>query len=164
MEKVHWRDLSASLLVFTTGVVFLVWALTYERSAAEVPALVALLTIALSIMDTLTFTNTNVGQLLRRIFASDRTIEWQAEGSENTDHKHIASAVISVLVYVFGLIIVGFNVMTPLYVFLYLRIHARKSLKVSTLAAILTTAATFVLFRILLDYPLFEGIVFGGKL
>lgn len=162
--KIYWRGFAASLIVLAIGVVFLLWAFTYERSAAEVPILVAWLTIVLALIDAASYTETKLGRIIRRFVTAQRIIEWKAEGDEEAATSRISSAIFWILAYVGGVFLIGFLLMTPIYVFLYMKLHGGKSLLASATTAALTAIAIYVSFEILFEYPLYSGVLFGARI
>jgi hypothetical protein len=163
-DKIYWRDFSASLVVLAVGVGFLLWALTYEWSAAEVPILVASMTIILGAIDAISQTKTKLGRIVRRFVASQKIIEWKAEGDEEAATSRINSAIFWILAYVAGVVLIGFVLMTPIYVFLYMKLHGGKSLLASAITAALTAMSIYIAFEIVFKYPLYSGILFGGRI
>ena len=65
--------------------------------------------------------------------------------------------------YVVAIYVFGFLATTPVYIFLYMFLHGRKSVRISALSAIITTAAIWITFEYLFHYPLYPGLIFGGN-
>lgn len=61
-------------------------------------------------------------------------------------------------------IVLGFYAAIPLYVFCYLRLHARKSAPISALAAFGLLGFLYVVFTVLMGYDMFGGLVAGDGL
>lgn len=161
--KIYWRDFSASLVILAIGVIFLLWASTYPRSAAEVPILVAWITIILAVIDAIAQTETSAGRAVRRFVAAQKIIEWKAEGHDEATTSRIASANFWILAYLAGIVLFGFLLMTAAYVFLYMKLHGGKSVLASVATAAGTTIGIWFAFGILFQYPLFPGLLFGGN-
>ncbi len=162
--KIYWRDFAASMVVLAIGIGFLLWARTYERSAAEVPILVAWMTIVLALIDATAQTETRLGRMIRRLVAAENVVEWKSEGDAEAPTSRINSAVFWILAYVGGVFLVGFLLMTPIYVFLYMKLHGGEPLLASAITAVLTAIGIYVAFEVLFEYPLYSGILFGARI
>ena len=162
-KKIYWRDFGAALVVLAIGVIFLFWARTYPPKAAEVPILIAWLTIVLASLDAIAQTETELGITIRRFVAAQKIIEWKAEGDEEAPTSRIVSAIFWIAAYLGGVWIIGFLPMTLVYVFLYMKLHGGKSVLASGLAAVGTTAGMWLTFEIMFNYPLYKGLLFGGN-
>lgn len=159
---VQWRDFAAALLTLTLGVVFFAWAQAYPPKAAAVPTLVAGVTIFLSLVDLASSTETAVGRALRRWLASENAIEWKVQGDREAGSGRIASSLFWLLAYLAGVLFAGFLPATPVYIFLYMKLHGARSALTSALTAIGTTLGVWLTFELLFRYPLYPGLLFGG--
>jgi hypothetical protein len=159
---IHWPDFCAALVVLAIGVGFLAWAQTYPPQAGEVPTLVAWLTIVLALIDAAARTETAPGRILRRLVSAEQVIEWKADGDGEASPRRVASSVFWLLAYLAGVALAGFLVATPLYIFLYVRLHGRHSVRAGALTAIGTTLGVWIVFQLLFRYPLYPGLLFGG--
>jgi hypothetical protein len=161
-KAIHWRDFSAALIVLAIGIGFLIWARTYPPRAAEVPTLIAWITIVLALIDAISRTETGMGRVFRRFASNENVIEWKVEGDDIAGSRRIASASLWVLGYLAGVAVLGFFLMTPVYIFLYMKLHGGKSLLASVITAAATTIAIWLMFGVMFNYPLYPGILFGG--
>jgi Tripartite tricarboxylate transporter TctB family len=161
--KIQWRDFGAALLTLVIGVGVLSWSLTYSWKEAEFPVVVAVLMIVLSLIDVIAQTDTPLGRAFRRFATAQKVIEWKTEGSEGARASRIVSAILWMLGYVTGLLLIGTLAATPLYVFVYMKLHGGKSLLASGVTAAATTLVIWFAFGILFQYPLFPGLLFGGE-
>lgn len=159
---IHWPDFGAALVVLAIGVVFLAWARTYPPKAAEVPTLVAWLTIVLALIDAAARTETALGRALRRLVNAEQVIEWKAEGDGEASSRRVASSILWLLAYLAGIALAGFLLATPLYIFLYVRLHGGHSARAGAAAAVGTTLGVWLVFQLLFSYPLYPGLLFGG--
>jgi hypothetical protein len=157
-----WRDFAAALLTLALGVGFLAWAQAYPPKAAAVPQLVAWVTIVLSLLDLVSNTQTAGGRALRRWVASENAIEWKVQGDGAAGRGRVASALFWLLAYLSGVLLVGFLPATPVYIFLYMRMHGARAALSSALTAIGTTLGVWLTFELLFRYPLYPGLLFGG--
>jgi hypothetical protein len=161
-RAIHWPDFGAALAVLAIGVAFLIWASTYPPKAAEVPVLVAWLTIVLALVDAAARTETALGRALRRMVNAEQIIEWQAGGDGEAGSRRIASSIFWVLAYLAGVALAGFMLATPAYIFLYMKLHGRRSALAGALAAGATTCGVWLTFVLVFRYPLYPGLLFGG--
>jgi hypothetical protein len=159
---IHWPDFSAALVVLAIGVGFLVWAKTYPAKAAEVPTLVAWLTIVLALIDAVARTETALGRALRRVVSAEQIIEWKAEGEREAGSRRIAWSVFWLLAYLAGVVLAGFLLATPAYIFFYMKLHGARSALTGATAAAGTTVGVWLTFELLFRYPLYPGLLFGG--
>jgi hypothetical protein len=161
-RAIHWPDFGAALAVLAIGVGFLVWAKTYPPKAAEVPTLVAWLTIVLALIDAAARTETALGRALRRVVSAEQIIEWKTEGDREAGSRRVASSIFWVLAYLAGVALAGFLLATPAYIFLYMKLHGARSALAGALAAMGTTCGVWLTFQLLFHYPLYPGLLFGG--
>ncbi len=161
-RAIHWPDFGAALAVLAIGIGFLAWAKTYPPEAAAVPVLVAWLTIVLALIDAAARTETALGRALRRVVSAEQVIEWKADGDGEASPRRVASSVFWLLAYLAGVALAGFLVATPLYVFLYVKLHGGHPARAGALTAIGTTLGVWIVFQLLFRYPLYPGLLFGG--
>jgi hypothetical protein len=159
---VHWPDFSAALAVLAIGVGFLLWARTYPPKAAEVPILVAWLTIGLALIDAAARTEIALGRALRRLVSAEQVIEWQAQGEHEAGSRRVAGSIFWVLAYLAAVALAGFLAATPLYILLYMRLHGRRAWLAAAGTAIGTTLGVWLTFELAFRYPLYPGLLFGG--
>ncbi len=162
-KKIYWRDFSAALIVLAIGIAFLFWARTYPPKAAEVPVLIAWMTIVLASLDAIAQTETGLGTTIRRFVAAQKIIEWKAEGDEEAPTSRIVSAIFWILAYLGGVWVIGFLPMTLFYIFLYMKLHGHKSILASGVTAAGTTIGLWLTFEIMFNYSLYRGLLFGGN-
>jgi hypothetical protein len=162
-RAIHWPDFCAALVVLVIGVGFLAWAQSYPPQAGAVPTLVAWLTIVLALIDAAARTETALGRVLRRLVSAEQVIEWKAEGDDGAaSPRRVASSVFWLLAYLAGVALAGVLVATPLYIFLYVKLHGGHSARAGVVAALGTTLAVWLVFQLLFRYPLYPGLLFGG--
>jgi hypothetical protein len=161
-RAIHWPDFGAALAVLAIGIGFLAWAKTYPPEAAAVPVLVAWLTIVLALIDAAARTETALGRALRRVVSAEQVIEWKAEGDREAGAARVAWSIFWVLAYLAAVALAGFLLATPLYIFLYMKLHGRRSALTGVLAALGTTLGVWLTFELAFRYPLYPGMLFGG--
>lgn len=163
MRVANWHDFGAALVVLAIAVVFLLWTQTVPARAAAMPILVAWLAIVLALIDVVARTDTPVGRTLRRFVSAENVIEWKAQGDQEAAIGRVLLSVLWVVAYLGGVYLVGFLLMTPAYVFLYMILHGRKSIFAGLVAAVLTTFAIWLVFEIAFKYALYPGVLLGGR-
>lgn len=161
--SIRWREFTTSLFILAVGVIYLIWARTYPSDMNAVPTLVAWLTIILASIDATSHTETRIGAAIRR-FVGQTSAE-ASSGDEKSVTPGWLPVIFSILwplAYVVAVIVAGFLLATPVYIVLYMTMFGRKPLLMSTLTALITTAAIWIVFELLFHYPLFPGVLFGG--
>lgn len=131
----------------------------YGATARQLPMLVAGGIVVLATLDLLSRLPGAIGQVLRTALGAgfdEPEIELRAAWQ-----REIAQ-VGWVVAAVAAVVLVGFLVAIPLFVFLYSRLNGSRSTPASVLAAVLATAAVALVFELLLDYTLYRGILFGA--
>ncbi|HXF54047.1 MAG TPA: tripartite tricarboxylate transporter TctB family protein [Hyphomicrobiaceae bacterium] len=154
------RRFGPSLIVLTIGVVFLLWAQIYPRNTGTVPTLVAILTIALGLLDLAGQSDTGLGRTIAKFVGR----AGEEEEPKKTGWRPVLFSVLWPLGYVAATIYAGFLLVTPLYIFLYMWTYGGKSLLASAVSATVTTVSIWLTFEVLFRYPLYPGVLFGGYL
>lgn len=149
------------VVVFAASLGFLVWAYTYEGRAEMMPALTGWFLVVMSFLDILAHTGTRVGDAVAEFFAGKLTGEGKSEAHGSLLRTLQAMAWPGF--FVAGIIFFGFFVAIPVYVFLFMLLFGRKSLRAACIGALATTFFILVVFEWLLDYEVFRGVLFGGN-
>ena len=156
--------LGASLIVLSIGIVFLLWAQIYPRDTGTVPSLVALLTIALGLLDLAAQTETALGRAVAKFAGRASGDGPMQDKPDSAGWQVILLSILWPLGYVAAVIVAGFLLVTPLYILCYMWAHGGRSLLSSTISACVTTLIIWFTFEVLFRYPLYPGILFGGFL
>ena len=159
---VRWRDFAAALAVLALAVAFLVWAQAYPARTRTVPVLVAWVAIALAAIDAVCQTETRIGRFIRRFVVAQSIIEWKPQGAAEAGSGRAALAILWVAGFTAAIVAFGVLIAIPLYVAAYMVWHGGKSVRAACVTALATTAAIWLAFEILLRYPLYPGLLFGG--
>ncbi len=160
---IRWREFSTSLVILAIGVIYLLWAQSYPPELSVVPTLVAWLTIALALLDAASHTETRLGRVVRSFVGQPAA--GAADGEKPARRPGWAAVTFSVLwplAYVACVILAGFLLVTPVYIFAYMVLYGRQPILRSALSAVITTGVIWLTFEMLFHYPLFPGILFGG--
>ncbi len=161
--QVRWREFSTSLVVLAIGIAYLIWASTYPPELSAVPTLVAWLTIVLALIDAASQTETRLGHIIRTVVGQQAAGEPAGEAkAPPPGWRAVVFSVLWPLTYVAAVIVAGFLLVTPIYIFLYMVLYGRQPVMMSALSALITTTMIWVTFELLFHYPLFPGLLFGG--
>jgi small-conductance mechanosensitive channel len=161
---VNKREIGAGLVVLVIGVVFLLWSQAYPARMSAMPKLVGWVTIVLALIDIAAHFDNALGRILRQITGLEiGTGSGQRDEAAAPSWRKIVVAMIWVVGYVVVIDVFGFLATTPVYIFLYMFLHGRKSLRASALSAVVTTLAIWFTFEYLFHYPLYPGLLFAGQ-
>jgi hypothetical protein len=161
---INKREVGAGLVVLAIGVVFLLWSQAYPARMSAMPKLVGWVTIVLALIDIAAHFDNALGRVLRQIAGLEIGAgSGRSDETAGPSWRKIAVAMIWVVGYVLAIDVFGFLATTPIYILLYMFLHGRKSLRASALSAVVTTLAIWFTFEYLFHYPLYSGLVFGGK-
>ena len=150
------KNLYVSLVVLAFFTIMLVWSSHIPQPRGrEFPVLVAWAGIALGVLDVIAHTDTAIGRLIAMALS----------GSAHLPKEHgnyvLSKEALSILWIVLAtaiMVLAGFLAGIPVYVFCYLLLHGRKSVRFSAITAVLTTVAVWLAFEVLLEYDLYPGI------
>jgi len=164
MAAVNKREIGAGLVVLAIGIVFLLWSQIYPPRMSAMPKLVGWVTIVLALIDIAAHFDTTLGRVLRRIAGLEIAgLSSDSEAAVEPSWRRIVIAMLWVVGYVAAIYIFGLLATTPLYIFLYMAVHGRKSMRISALNAVIVTIAIWITFEYLFHYPLYPGLLFGGQ-
>lgn len=147
------------MLVFS--ITFLGWAYTYGERAQQMPVLVGWIMSVLCALDVVASSHSRAGNLVRALFAGKRADHGAVKGTG----RALGRSVVSILwptAFISLVAVFGFLPVIPVYVFLFVVLQGRKSIRLGIAAAALTTALTFVLFKLALGYEVYQGLLFSG--
>lgn len=71
-------------------------------------------------------------------------------------------AIFWVLLFAGLLFLVGFNIAIPICVLVYVRVFGKQSWMTSLAVTAIVWGFIYILFQVLMDYALFQGVLFGG--
>ena len=151
------RNMIVSLVLLALAVGYLIWSYTYPPQSREVPSLVAWLTIGLCLIDVVAHTGTPFGDRVAGIFSGRAHIE--AEDDLRVTREEWLSMLWMAISLVM-ILLAGILPAALLYVFGYMTIHGKLSLRLSACVAIGTTLFCWVVFDVLLNFDLYGGLFF----
>jgi len=144
-----------ALGLLAVSVAYLVVALGYKPESRAMPAAVAATMIVLLLLDLISRSETRIGRALLALL----------NPAALTDQKPIAAsagrqvaAVLWILGFTAGLVVLGILTAVPLYVFAALHLKGRRSIPVALAAAAVALLAMWLLFAVALRLPLYAGL------
>ena len=150
-----------AIVMLAFSIAFLNWSYSYGERAQQVPALVGWVMFTLCVLDVVAATGTRVGDMVRAFFSGTVI----GEDNSSATGKPVGLTVVAMLWPVAFVLLVGlfgFMPVIPVYVFLFVVVQGKKSLRQGTIAAAAATAFTYVVFALLLRYEVYQGIIFSG--
>lgn len=144
-----------ALAALVAGVV--VWSHGLNDTAGEVPLLVGYCLLALLAIDLYTRLELPLSRLLRDFWGADfRNREMQHDPRWTAE---LAQAV-WVVGCTAGMVLVGILPSVPVFVLAFMRLHGRRPWRESSICALATLGFVYLVFEVLLDYPLYRGALF----
>lgn len=158
-------DAILPIVVIVIAVIIFATSYSYDAASATIPRGVAALAIVFSLVELEARRDTAAGRFLRRVFSDDAGS--QTPGLEGTaGERHPPLRELAAFGWIFAFLVLvtifGFYIAIPIYVFSYLRFYGRKSTWISVAVAAGLTGFLFVMFRLLLGYEIFAGLIAGG--
>jgi len=158
------RELGVGLVVLAIGIAFLLWSQIYPDRMSAMPKLVGWITIVLALIDIAAHFDTALGRVLRQIAGLEMADSSEpGNKTDNPSWRKIGVAMLWVVGYTGAIYVAGLLATTPVYVFLYMFLHGRKPVRLSALTAVIATIAIWFTFEYLFHYPLYPGLLFGGR-
>ena len=147
------------VLVFTVG--FLLLAYTYEGRTRQVPVLVGWILLVLCVLDVIAASATRAGGAVKAFFTGALV----GDGNVEMMGYPIGKVILAMLwpaTFVALIVVIGFIAAIPIYVFLFVAIQGRSGIRRAVLTSIITTGCIYVLFEQLLNYEIYQGILFAN--
>jgi len=153
------RNFAVSLAVLVFFVVILAWTYHFEEARGqEFPALVSMAAILLCLVDLIAHTDTFLGQRLAAVLGAAH----RAGGGLVHGARQESVAVVWIVGATLVMVVGGFVVGIPVYVFCYMVLHAGRTVRQGAIAALATAGAIWLAFELLLSYELYPGLAFGS--
>lgn len=152
------RNLIVSLVLLALAIGYLAWSYAYPPQSREVPVLVAWLTMGLCLLDVIAHTGTAFGDRVAGIFSGRAHIE-AADDLRFTREECLS--MLWMAISLVTILVAGLLPAALIYVFGYMTIHGRLSLRLSAAVAIGTTLFCWVVFDVLLNFELYGGLFFN---
>ena len=152
------RNLAAAFIVLVFFVIMFLWSEQIkEVRGHEFPLLVSGTGIVLAILDVIAHTETRIGHRIGLILSGS---------AHMTDDRLIVGVkrelvvMLWIVIATTLMVLVGFVVGIPAFVFGYSILYARRTLRQSAIAATVTVFAIWIGFELLLNYELYPGLLF----
>jgi len=152
----------AALLVCLVGTA-LVTSFSYNPKTRMVPVLVGCVSLILSIIIFLGEIFPQFRQVFEvDLFTRDKIVAREKTIGRWDEKKGLTIAIFWVMLFAVLLFLVGFNIAVPVCVLVYVKFFGKQNWPVSLSVTALIWVFIYGLFQLIMDYTLFEGILFGG--
>lgn len=152
------RNLYISLLVLGLVLLFLYGTLSLSPQGRVMPQIVGVIGLVLCVLDVIAHTDTEIGRRVATVL-SGSTHRPAEEAQPRVAAELVAFAWI--VGATAAIVVFGFLLATPAYVFAYLVVQGRNSIMQSAIAAVVTTLFIWVVFEILMEYEVYRGLLFS---
>jgi hypothetical protein len=152
------KDLIVAAAVLAVFCAMLIWsAYIPDVRGREFPMLVSAAAVVLCLLDVIAHTPTAAGRAIALVLSGDaeRSVPAHALPLEATAIAWVAGATALI-------VLAGFLAAIPVYVFAYMRLYARRSVRNAAVAAVATTVCIWAGFELLLSYELYRGVLLAG--
>ena len=153
------RNLIVSLIVFALAVGYLAWAESYPASRAQVPRLVAWVTLILTALDVLAHTETEFGQRIAAMLSGRGHLE-ALESLRITRMEWLSVAWMAASLA--AVVVLGFLAGLFVYIVGYMVVHGRLAWRLGLYVAAGTVLSCWLVFDELLKVGLYRGLFFEG--
>ena len=149
------KDLLVAIAVFVGFVGMLIWSehITHPEGR-EFPVLVSGAAVVLCLLDVIAHTDTALGRSVALVLSGEA-----ARSAGDPGHGLPAEAI--AIAWIAGatalMVLVGFLVAIPVYVFAYMVLYAHRTVRDGAIAAFATTICIWAGFEVLLRYELYRG-------
>ncbi len=152
------RNRMVSLIVLVFFAIMLVWSkqITQARGR-EFPVLVSAAGVVLGLLDLVAHSGTAFGHRLAMVLSGAAHLESEHGGYA---FRREVIAIVWIVAATALMVLAGFLAAIPVYVFGYMLLHARRTVRQGAIAALATTLAIWVGFELLLNYDLYGGLLF----
>jgi hypothetical protein len=146
------------LAVFSAGMIL--WSQNYSPTARMVPSIVGWGMLALCVIDILSRLDLPFSQILRDFWGADfRNREMKHNPTWRAEFGQVAWMASCVV----GMLFIGILPTVPLFVMGYMAFHGGRRWTECIVAGVIVFAFVFVVFEVLLDYPLYRGVLFDER-
>jgi hypothetical protein len=148
-----------SILVLAVG--FLLSAYGYEGRTRQVPVLIGWILVALCLLDVVAASGTRAGKAVRAFFTGTIVGE---RNDELWDYPvgRVLVAMAWPTAFLVVVVLIGLVAAIPVFVFLFVLIQGRSNVRRALLASAVTTGCIYALFEQVLNYKMYQGVLFAG--
>lgn len=154
-------DYVAPIFFVIFSIAFLVVAHRYAPASREVPVAVGYAGLALAFVDLLTRLRTPLGRKLKQMLSAGTEPVKVGRAEAGLSVAREGAAILWLVGFVVVTLTVGLLATIPSYVYLYMTTWGRRTRAHAVIGAIGATAFTYVLFELVLRYPLYRGVLFN---
>lgn len=154
------RNLAVAFIVLGFFVVIFLWSeQIVEVRGREFPLLVSGAGIVLAVLDVIAHTETSIGRRIGQILSGSAHM---ADDALNVGVRREFIVMLWIVVATTLMVLFGFVVGIPAFVFGYSILRGRRTVRQSAVAAFVTVFAIWVGFALLLNYDLYPGLLFAS--
>jgi hypothetical protein len=136
---------------------------SYNLKTGLVPVIVGSISLILSVIILIGEFLPKFRQLFEiDLFTRETIMSRERSPGRWEEKKGLSIAVFWMLLFASLLFLMGFNMAVPICVLLYVRLFGKQPWLVSLAVTAMVWVFIYGLFQVLMDYTLFEGILFGG--
>jgi hypothetical protein len=147
------------IIMTLVGIGFLYWSYTYDPEARLFPVIIGWTWIILSALDIVASSGTRFGDLVAAFFTGQVVAPKDDEHIEQSGKKTIIS-IVWVIAFIGAVYFVGFFPVIPFYIFLFVVVQGKKSIKLGAIAGVATVTFSWLVFAVIFSYPIFKGVLF----
>jgi hypothetical protein len=152
------RNLAVAFIVLGFFVVMFLWSEQIkEVLSREFPLLVSGAGIVLAVLDVIAQTETGIGRRIGLVLSGSAHM---TDDGLIVGIKREFIVMLWIVVATTLMVLFGFVVGIPAFVFGYSILHARRTVRQGAIAAIVTVFAIWIGFELLLNYELYPGLLF----
>lgn len=145
---------AASIILVFVAAYMAAGYLTLDRASRAVPLLAGIVTVGLLCVEL--FKRVRPGGAAGTSRRAHATQQKRPNGGTAAEWQ----VLLSILLLVAGIYLTGFFVTIPLYLIGTITLLGGKTLRIAVVTGVLTTAAIYGVFEVLLSYRLFPGVLF----
>ena len=153
------RNLIVSTVVCTLALGYLIWAESYPAARAQVPRLIAWVTLVLTALDVLAHTETALGRRIAAMLSGRAHLE-AAGDIRITRQEWLSVAWMGISLA--AIVLLGFLAGTFVYVAGYMIVHGRLGWRLGLYVAAGTVLSCWLVFDEILKVGLYRGLFFEG--
>ncbi len=154
-DKELMRSVLPSVVILVFVVFYLITGyLSLDDTTRRVPLLAGVVTLVLAVID--------IARVIVRGGAQSGSWVVEGGGVQVPESRGRELAAISLVAAgVAAIYLLGFLIATPLYLFASIAFLGKQSSRAAAAVALLTSLAIYLIFEVVLDYPLFPGLLFA---
>ncbi len=154
-DKVLMRSVLPSAVILVFVVFYLITGyLSLDDTTRRVPLLAGVVTLVLAVID--------IARVIVRGGAQSGSWVVEGGGVQVPESRGRELAAISLVAAgVAAIYLLGFLIAIPLYLFASIAFLGQQSSRAAVAVALLTSLVIYVVFEVVLDYPLFPGLLFA---